>query len=212
MDFQVNISTKSNEHLIEAAKVFWQSRGFKPVNQNETEITLVRGIKGYKWIAINPFKYYFVLKCQVKTEGENSEVICNGSTEADLTKNVFRDILIKSEFQRFENYLKAFTVGKPFNLKDISQIKLKAVWPQYILNLLLPGLGLLFTGDPNGIIFGILAMVYSIISIVSYTTSDIISSTNFFGSLVFWVILAAFGHLLVVYGNYEKIYEFDNEK
>lgn len=220
MKFQVSFTTPFREHTLEAIKVFWQSRNFKVIRSSENEIILTRGKKGYKWIAINPFKYYFELKCTITKTGEIIEIDCMVVAESDLSKNVFRDILIKNEFQTFENYLKAFTIGKPYNLKSISQIKLKSVWPQYILNLFFPGLGLLFTGSFNGIGIGILVIFYSIISSIlnyeKYSTINLTINLNtlemFIGVIVTWGVTSIIGTILIINTNYEKIYEFDNEQ
>ena len=51
MTYENYFHVESKDHLIDAIKAYWQSRGFRVKKQTENEILLSRGKNGYKWTA-----------------------------------------------------------------------------------------------------------------------------------------------------------------
>lgn len=214
MTYENYFQVESKDHLIDAVKAYWQSRGFRVKKQTENEVLLSRGKNGYKWTAINPFKYYFQVYVTTIYEGDTSRVQYKAEVEDDLSKNLFRDIITQKEIGKFEVYIKDFSIGKPVNLRNISEVKLKKVWPIYILNLLFPGLGLLYVGNPGGYLLGILTIIMTVLGVMEMGNDFLTynpSPLELIASVVFYILITSIAGILIILENYERIYEFDNQ-
>lgn len=210
MHIQAKIEVVKHAHIMDAIIVYWRSRGFELLNSSEKEAVFVRGNKGYKWISVNPFKYYMGLKCTVVSENARSVISCEAEIERNVTKNIWRDLLVREEFLQLEAYLNGMAEGKPFLLTDVRTFRFKPVWPVYVLNLILPGWGLLYTGTFAGAYLGLCWFIINLIMGINIYLNQPIHFSNFYEVqagvlLLLWLIGSVLGTMIIVRKNYERV-------
>lgn len=211
MRIEAGFDVPDHPHLADAVGVFWRSRGAEVLHSTPEEIVLVRGRKGYKWVSVNPFLYYMGLKVTLSRQEGRCEFSCDAEIESDVVRNVWRDMLIREEFLLMEEYLHAVSEGRPFSLPDVRVLKLKSIWPVYVLNFLLPGWGLVYTGTFTGAYLGFCWFILSIIMGINIYLNQPIHFRNFYEvqagvMLLLWLIGSILGTLMVARVNYERVY------
>lgn len=215
MAFEVSFSVTSKEHLIDALKVFWQSRGFVMTNSSSAdELILLRGDESGTSFSLNPLKYKQLNKCKLLPN-------IDGTTQVNILIDLFkakhvpilREVFIQEECKCCQSYLNDFTKGKPLYLKNINELSMQSSTFNQIFNIIFPGVSLLFIEEQLAKGLGMNFLFLNILGLVSYIKGD--NNDSLFITIPSYIVLLGITSILLMYftekRNYQLLHKFNVE-